>query len=58
MNNNYLVIQELLHQRADYQSRLNLLTYDGSPELKEQGGNKCIYIRRCGNDFSLERRHY
>ncbi len=46
MNNDYLEIQELLHQRADYQARLNILPYDGSPEVKEQGGNKYIYIRK------------
>lgn len=39
-------IQELLHQRADLQARLNLLPYDGTPEVKEQGGNKYLYIRR------------
>jgi Fic family protein len=46
MNNDYLEIQELLHQRADYQARLNILPYDGSPEVKKQGGNKYIYIRK------------
>ena len=46
MENNYLQIQDLLHQRADFQTRLNLLPYDGSPEIKEQSGNKYIYIRK------------
>ena len=46
MNDDYLRMQELLHQRADYQARLNLLPYDGSPEVKEQSGNKYIYIRK------------
>ena len=46
MDNDYLIIQELLHQRADFQARLNLLPYDGSPEIKEQSGNKYIYIRK------------
>ena len=46
MENGYLEIQELLHQRADFQARLNLLPYDGSPEIKEQGSNKYIYIRK------------
>lgn len=46
MDNNYLTIQELLRQRADYQARLNLLPYDGSPEIKEQRGNKYVYIRK------------
>lgn len=46
MDNDYFETQELLHQRADFQARLNLLPYDGSPEIKEQGGNKYIYIRK------------
>ncbi len=46
MDNDCLEIQELLHQRADYQARMNLLPYDGSPEIKELGGNKYIYIRK------------
>ncbi len=43
---NYSEIQELLQQRADYQARLNLLPYDGNPEIKEQGGKKYLYIRK------------
>lgn len=39
-------IQELLHQRADVQARLNLLPYDGSPEIKERDGKKYLYIRK------------
>lgn len=46
MNNNYPQIQELLHQKADYQARLNLLPYDGTPEVKESGGKKYLYIRK------------
>lgn len=46
MNIDYLRMQELLHQRADLQARLKLLPYDGSPEIKEQSGNKYIYIRK------------
>ena len=46
MNNNYPKIQELLHQKADYQARLNLLPYDGNPEIKESGGKKYLYIRK------------
>lgn len=45
-NNNYPQIQELLHQKADYQARLNLLPYDGTPEVKESGGKKYLYIRK------------
>ncbi len=43
---NYTEIQELLQQRADYQARLNLIPYDGNPEIKEQGGLKYLYIRK------------
>lgn len=46
MESNYLEIQALLQQKADYQARLNLLPYDGSPEIKEQGGKQYIYIRK------------
>ena len=46
MNNNYPRIQELLHQKADFQARLNLLPYDGSPEIKERDGKKYLYIRK------------
>ena len=46
MSNNYPQIQELLHQKADYQARLNLLPYDGSPEIKENDRKKYLYIRK------------
>jgi fido (protein-threonine AMPylation protein) len=39
-------VQELLHQKADVSARLKLLPYDGSPEVKEQRGNKYLYIRK------------
>lgn len=39
-------IQELLHQKADLQARLNLIPYDGTPEVKEQNGQKYLYIRK------------
>lgn len=39
-------IQELLQQRADYQARLNLMPYVGTPEIKEQGSSKYLYIRK------------
>lgn len=44
--NNYPQIQELLQQKADYLARLNLLPYDGTPEVKEQSGKKYLYIRK------------
>lgn len=43
---NFSEIQELLQQRADYQARINLMSYDGNPEIKEQSGNKYLYIRK------------
>ena len=46
MENNYAQIQELLHQRADFQARLNLLPYDGNPEIKDRDGKKYLYIRK------------
>lgn len=46
MNNNYPQIQELLHQKADFQARLNLLPYDGTPEIKERDGKKYLYVRK------------
>lgn len=42
----YSEIQELLHQKADMQARLNLIPYDGTPEVKEQSGQKYLYIRK------------
>ncbi len=46
MSGNFFEIQELLQQRADLQARLNLLPYDGSPEIKEQDGSQYLYIRK------------
>ena len=46
MNHNYPQIQELLHQKADFQARLKLLPYDGNPEIKERDGKKYLYIRK------------
>lgn len=46
MGVNYSEIQELLQQRADCQARLNLMPYEGNPEIKEQGGSKYLYMRK------------
>ena len=46
MENNYSKIQELLHQKADYQARLNLIPYDGTPEIKDREGQKYLYMRK------------
>ncbi|MBQ2865615.1 MAG: Fic family protein [Clostridia bacterium] len=44
--NNYPKIQELLQQRADLLARLNLLAYDGTPEVKENKSGKYLYVRK------------
>ena len=46
MENNYSKIQELLHQKADYQARLNLIPYKGTPEVKDREGQKYLYVRK------------
>lgn len=46
MENTYTQIQELLHKKADIQARLNLIPYDGNPEIKEKDGQKYLYIRK------------
>ena len=46
MNNDYETIQELLHRKADLQARLRLLPYDGTPEIKERGDGRYLYMRR------------
>ena len=46
MDSNFNVIQRLLQERADYQTRLNLIPYDGSPEVKENSSGKYLYIRK------------
>lgn len=46
MDNKFNMIQEILQKRADYYARLNLLPYDGSPEIKEINGKKYLYIRK------------
>lgn len=44
--NNLDKIQELLQQRADFSARLNLLPYDGTPEIKENDSGKYLYVRK------------
>ena len=46
MSSNFNVIQQLLQERTDYQARLNLIPYDGSPEVKENSSGKYLYIRK------------
>lgn len=42
----YNEIQELLRSRADLRARLNLMPYDGTPEIKERGDGKYLYVRK------------
>lgn len=42
----YNEIQELLRSRADLNARLNLMPYDGTPEIKERGNGKYLYVRK------------
>ena len=42
----YSEIQELLRSRADLNARLNLMPYDGAPEIKERGDGKYLYVRK------------
>lgn len=46
MDVQYSEIQELLRRRADLNARLSLLPYDGTPEIKEHGGGKYLYVRK------------
>ncbi len=46
MNDQYMLIQSLLEQRAEINARLNLIPYDGSIEIKDKDGKKYIYIRK------------
>jgi len=46
MSVQYQEIQELLRKRADLYARLNFMPYDGTPEIKERGDGKYLYIRK------------
>lgn len=46
MDSNFTIIQQLLQERADYQARLNLIPYDGSPEIKKNTSGRYLYIRK------------
>ncbi|MBR4530830.1 Fic family protein [bacterium] len=46
MSENFDEIRLMLQKKAEYQARLNLLPYDGTPEVKEQSGSKYIYLRK------------
>lgn len=44
--NELVEAQELIKQKAELQARLNLIPYDGSPEIKQQNDKKYLYIRK------------
>jgi len=46
MTNRIQEIQNLLQLRADLTSRLNLMSYDGTPEIKEINSQKYLYVRK------------
>jgi len=39
-------IRELLQERAAIQAKLNLIPYDGSPEVKEESHKQYLYVRK------------
>ena len=46
MENAINVIQDLLIKKAELQARLNLLPYDGTPEIKEISNKRYLYVRK------------
>ena len=44
MKESFSIVRELLQERADYQARLNLIPYDGTPEIKENSSGKYLYV--------------
>ena len=46
MENLVAKTQELLNRRAELQARLNLLPYDGTPEIKTISNKRYLYIRK------------
>lgn len=46
MSVQYSEIEELLRSRAELHTRLNLMPYDGTPEIKDRGDGKYLYVRK------------
>ena len=46
MEAQYNEIQDLLRSQAELRARLNLMPYDGTPEIKELSGGKYLYVRK------------
>ena len=40
--NSFNEIQSLLQEKADCQARINLIPYDGNPEIKENASGKYL----------------
>jgi len=43
---NFDKIQALIKERAEAEARLNLIPYDGSPEVKENSSGRYLYNRK------------
>ena len=46
MKNDLQEIRELIRQKADLQARLNLIPYEGTPEIKIRRDEKYLYVRK------------
>ena len=46
VKNNFSQIQELLRQKAELSARLNLIPYEGTPQVEEHGDKKYLYMRK------------
>ena len=46
MEQSFTIIHRLLQEKAEYQARLNLIPYDGSPEVKENKSGKYRELRK------------
>ena len=44
--NRFYEIQTLLQEKADCQARINLIPYDGTPEIKKNASGKYLYVRK------------
>ncbi len=42
----YSKIRHLLQEKADYSARLNMIPYDGTPEVKQISSGKYLYMRK------------
>lgn len=47
--NNFEKIQNIIKLKAEYEAKLKLIPYDGSPEIKENNSGKYLYMRKREN---------